>query len=43
MINRLLEADAGYFEEHRYLDPFPLGHASKLNIAKDMWKDVCSI
>jgi hypothetical protein len=22
MIDRLLEADTGYFEEHHYLDPF---------------------
>jgi hypothetical protein len=33
MINRLLEADAGYFEEHHYLDPVLSGPASELNIA----------
>jgi hypothetical protein len=32
MIKRQLEADAGYFEEHHYLDPVLLGPASKLNI-----------
>jgi hypothetical protein len=32
MINRLLEADAKYFEEHPYLDPVPSGPMSELNI-----------
>jgi hypothetical protein len=32
MIKRQLEANAGYFGEHHYLDPVLLGPASKLNI-----------
>jgi hypothetical protein len=33
MIDRLLKADAGYFEEHHYLDPVLLAPTSELNIA----------
>jgi hypothetical protein len=33
MINHLLEADAGFFKEHHYLDPVLSGPASKLNVA----------
>jgi hypothetical protein len=33
MIDRLLEADTGYFEEHHCLDPVLSGPASEVNIA----------
>jgi hypothetical protein len=32
LFKRLLEADAGFFEEHHYLDPVLSGPASKLDI-----------
>jgi hypothetical protein len=32
LFKHLLEADAGFFEEHHYLDPVLSGPASKLDI-----------
>jgi hypothetical protein len=34
MIDRLLEDDSGYFEEHHYLDPIFLGPTREQNLCK---------